>query len=744
MKTTLISDHEIGGFGIRTKVKAAGVIASCLLLFSPRPAEALLGSLSNLLNNTILQPIVQPVADPLVSDVLAPVVNPLLGGLLADLAGVADPLLNQIELLNPIPANPELAVIDLGTNNALIGVALPVTGVNVVRIKVFEGGSQAGEDITYDVLDLATLNVNLENLLAGTTYTIQVLLTDVLGSVVDVIDEVITTLPLDPILSEADVVTTAANDITSNSAQLNGSIANAGIATIYFFEYGRTAAYGSQTTPFELELLSGGSPQPVSAVAAGLNPNTLYHFRLVAINPAGRTDGQDLTFTTLPAGAGPNVAPVAADDFVFTQGQGQIGIDVLSNDYDANGDTVSVLSFTQPALGFVEKTEDDGFVYTPGPGYAGSDFFTYTITDNRSPALTDEAVVNISDFGIATTGVYNGLAINTLPRNENQAFVRLKVNKRGGFSGQCRIAGTTKSFRGRFGPFGSSIQVITRAQRTPVTLQLRLNPFKNAVDGFVYAGGFGSALHADKAVFNKKMINSPYTGRYTLGFTPSAVMGAPQGSGYAMAQGNRRGLMRIAGRLADDTPFTSASFLSGFARWPVYANLFGRKAVALRGSFSGNLSIENFQTAPSQNLAVNGAAYWFKPLQPGARFNPGFSTVVGTVGSRYSIPTVAQLPIAVANPLGAVTMVLSDGNLAAPLSRHFILTRKALLPAIGSPEFSSIRINPRTGVFSGRFLNVLGGGKLGGVFHQRDNFGIGFFTGLTQTGTVLVLEETSE
>jgi hypothetical protein len=69
-------------------------------------------------------------------------------------------------------------------------------------------------------------------------------------------------------------------------------------AATYRFEYGPTAAYGSTTA-------SAGLPgslrsQVVSATAGGLSPGVTYHFRLVATNAIGPTDGPDQT-VTVPA-----------------------------------------------------------------------------------------------------------------------------------------------------------------------------------------------------------------------------------------------------------------------------------------------------------------------------------------------------------------------------------------------------------------------------------------------------------
>jgi hypothetical protein len=91
--------------------------------------------------------------------------------------------------------------------------------------------------------------------------------------------------------------TGSAINITSSSATLKGSTYPSNQKTEYYFQYGPTVAYGAQT-PI---MLAGNGKQTihVGATVTGLSPYTTYHYRLVAINPAGTADGVDRTFKTI-------------------------------------------------------------------------------------------------------------------------------------------------------------------------------------------------------------------------------------------------------------------------------------------------------------------------------------------------------------------------------------------------------------------------------------------------------------
>ncbi|MGE4499669.1 MAG: retention module-containing protein, partial [Hydrogenovibrio sp.] len=79
-----------------------------------------------------------------------------------------------------------------------------------------------------------------------------------------------------------------------------------------------------------------------------------------------------------------NAVPVAVDDSASTTEDTALTIsaaDMLSNDSDIDGDTLSIDSFTQPANGTLVDNGDGTFSYTPNADYNGTDSFTYTVSD---------------------------------------------------------------------------------------------------------------------------------------------------------------------------------------------------------------------------------------------------------------------------------------------------------------------------------------------------------------------------
>ncbi|MFH1121738.1 MAG: BACON domain-containing carbohydrate-binding protein [Bacteroidota bacterium] len=92
--------------------------------------------------------------------------------------------------------------------------------------------------------------------------------------------------------------TLAATSVTGTSATLNGTVNPNGLATSYHFEYGTSTSYGYNTSTISAG--SGTSNISVNAGISGLTTGTPYHFRLVAVNSDGTTNGNDLIF--IPGG----------------------------------------------------------------------------------------------------------------------------------------------------------------------------------------------------------------------------------------------------------------------------------------------------------------------------------------------------------------------------------------------------------------------------------------------------------
>jgi hypothetical protein len=150
----------------------------------------------------------------------------------------------------------------------------------------------------------------LGGLSANTTYHFRIVATNAGGPSLPGADQTFTTLPDAPT-----VETKTASSITQTAATLNAIVnPNGGSVSDCKLEYGSSASYGSSVscTPSPG---SGNSAVAVSASLGSLGANTTYHFRIVATNPGGKSEGADQSFTTAPV---PPSTPAKETTFTTT------------------------------------------------------------------------------------------------------------------------------------------------------------------------------------------------------------------------------------------------------------------------------------------------------------------------------------------------------------------------------------------------------------------------------------------
>ncbi|MAT96582.1 MAG: hypothetical protein CL608_05510 [Anaerolineaceae bacterium] len=103
--------------------------------------------------------------------------------------------------------------------------------------------------------------------------------------------------------------------------------------------------------------------------------------------------GMDTATVSITIASG-NSDPIAIDDSVSTDEDTAVTIDVLANDTDADEDTLTVDSITQPTNGTVVNNGSD-VTYSPDAGFTGSDSFTYTVSDGNGGSDTATVTVTV-------------------------------------------------------------------------------------------------------------------------------------------------------------------------------------------------------------------------------------------------------------------------------------------------------------------------------------------------------------
>jgi len=91
-----------------------------------------------------------------------------------------------------------------------------------------------------------------------------------------------------------------------------------------------------------------------------------------------------------------NIPPTLGDDAAATDQDVAVNIDVLANDFDADGDSLTINTFNYEGSGTLILNEDGTFTYIPGKGFAGEDSFLYSAADPAVGGEISQAKVTIT------------------------------------------------------------------------------------------------------------------------------------------------------------------------------------------------------------------------------------------------------------------------------------------------------------------------------------------------------------
>lgn len=105
----------------------------------------------------------------------------------------------------------------------------------------------------------------------------------------------------------------------------------------------------------------------------------------------------------------PNTVPVANDDVAATNANAQVIVDVLANDVDGDGDTLTIAGYDAAStqggsVACVTGVVGGACTYTPATDFTGIDTFTYTATDGTDTSAPATVTVTVS--GAAAPALY--------------------------------------------------------------------------------------------------------------------------------------------------------------------------------------------------------------------------------------------------------------------------------------------------------------------------------------------------
>ena len=291
----------------------------------------------------------------------------------------------------------------------------------------------------------------------------------------------------------------------------------------------------------------------------------------------------DTATVTINVGSG-NSAPTANDDFATTQSNQPVTINVLANDSDPDGDSLTVVLFTNPTRGSASCTSAGQCTYTPFPNESGSDSFQYKVMDGRGGESIGTVFINITSCPEAPTPTFPAEGAQNVPT-----------------SGQFTWSGDADAFKVFYGPVGqgcSTARAFTPANSLAYSglqgntdYEFRVEAHNEGCEGvssscvrFRTASTCGVAPPTPLAPLAGTRVASPVV------FSWTAVSGATQYRVFVVAGGTER--------LLGTTTSTSltATLADGATSWFVVAD--GVPGCGELRSVATNFTICNAPSAP--------------------------------------------------------------------------------------------------------------------------------------------------
>lgn len=197
------------------------------------------------------------------------------------------------------------------------------------------------------------------------------------------------------------------------------------------------------------DLITGDGADPDEFIDAGAG----YDITLALRNVFILDPGQSTIYTTntiFGSGAPEDVPignnfPVADDDNASTLEGESVTINVLNNDVDPDGDSITITSVTNASNGLVLDNGDGTVTYTPNLGFNGTDTFSYSITDGIN---ADTATVTVEVDSINIGGNINAENDNATTKQGCGVAVDVLSNDIGSTGNQLGISSISSPANG--------------------------------------------------------------------------------------------------------------------------------------------------------------------------------------------------------------------------------------------------------------------------------------------------------
>jgi uncharacterized delta-60 repeat protein len=350
--------------------------------------------------------------------------------------------------------------------------------------------------------------------------------------------------------------------------------------------------------------------------------------------------------------------------------------------------------------------------------------FSVSLTPSNPTGVGATVTASMEVIGIPATLV--GGFVGFIPGDPASSLLRqgarldLTVSASGVYSGRLTLGASTVRVAGGklnagVGINGVNVLSLPRRGAVPLVLTFQINESDQTIAGTLSDGVVTGNLNGWRNGWSRAVKAESYRGYYTNALRgPAPVIGLydwPNGDGSCTLTITELGQARLVGRLPDGTAFTTSCFVGQSGQVAIHAVLYRSSG----GLVNGNMEVTPSGAAPGYlSSTVSGAVSWYKlPMFAGVSYAAGFEAVSLSVeGAKYALPAAGNVLGSVPNAVVADVEVDFEGakveeevdqnpNVIGRMSA----ASQFVLPSAGvaNPAATSLRLNARTGLFTGAF-----------------------------------------
>ncbi len=145
-------------------------------------------------------------------------------------------------------------------------------------------------------------------------------------------------------------------------------------------------------------------------------PNTGFtgtgRFRYVINSSDPNKAGTSQAYVYINVVERPNQSPVAEDDSLTLNEDSYASVNVLANDHDADGDSLTVAIVVTPEHGVGTIDSTGTLHYSPAANYYGSDMVTYSLTDSKGNTDTAMVAITVNSVNDVPSAINDNVAVD--------------------------------------------------------------------------------------------------------------------------------------------------------------------------------------------------------------------------------------------------------------------------------------------------------------------------------------------